>query len=173
MSQRALLLVGLVGSLGSCSFDGSPGSEPDAAPVDSSIDGPPDRPIAQCLGTYEVVAGAPAGSRYRKLAVAKSVADHTAACAADNAHLVVLDSDLETTAMEAFATKRNGFFWVGLKDELAEGVWVTAKGVPATYLPWAKEKPNGGLISNCALQAGNQLFDFDCGGSYPAVCECD
>jgi Lectin C-type domain len=170
MTQRVLLLLGL---LGGCSFDGSAGVDPDAMPIDSAIDGMPDTPVRQCASTYVQVAGAPVASRYRMLPASGSVAQQTAMCAGDGAHLVVIDDVVELTALQIYAPKRNGFFWVGLTDEAVEGEWRTSKGEVASYLPWKKGQPDGGTTANCALLADNELVDFGCSGGYPSVCECD
>lgn len=169
MTQRLLLL----GLLGGCSFDGSAGTDPDAMPIDGVIDAMPDTPVSQCASTYVQVAGAPVGSRYRMLPTSVSVAQQAATCARDGAHLVVIDDVVELTALQIYAPKRNGFFWVGLTDEAVEGVWQTSTGEVASYLPWKKGQPDGGTMANCALLADNELVDFSCVGAYPSVCECD
>ncbi len=173
MRQWVLPILGI---LGGCAFDGSSGSlpEPDAR-VDAPpmVDAMPDTPMVDCPAGYEAVLGAPMGSRYKRLAHAKPLAAHAAICAADGTHVVTIESPMESLAMQGFAPKRNGYFWLGITDAATEGQWLAPGGQVATYLPWYPTQPNGGFAQNCALQADGSWFDFQCDVSYPTVCECD
>jgi hypothetical protein len=174
MTLRVAVLIGLASG---CAFSGSTGSTPDAAP-DAIVDGPledatPDGPTLKCPNGYEVVPGAPATSRYRKLTKPEMHAKQVATCLAEGTHLVVIDSAAEASAVAAFAVPPMMFFWVGASDAVVETVWMTAKNAPAAYLPWAAGQPNGGALENCALQNGGALFDFPCNRSYASVCECE
>lgn len=177
MRQRVLLILGI---LGGCSFDGSSGSPPDVpdARVDARprVDAMPDTPMADCPAGYEAVPGAPLGSRYKKLAIAKPQATHAATCALDGTHVVTIESATESAAMQSFATKHNGYFWLGITDAATEGQWRAPGGQLATYLQWSQGnpiQPDGGTAHNCALQSAMGWFDFACEASYPTVCECD
>jgi Lectin C-type domain len=158
--------------LAGCAFSASTSESPDAADIDARIDARVDAPPQACAG-YVTVPGAPATSRYRLLDRARAVADLTAQCAADGAHLVVIDDMAEFNAVGAVAIRLGGFFWVGVGDAAVEGKWMTAKGAPATFLPWDRTQPNGLLTENCVLQGPSAFFDFRCSSSYPSVCECD
>lgn len=132
--------------------------------------------MADCPAGYEAVPGAPLGSRYKRLAVAKPLATHTAACAVDGTHVVTIESPTENLAMHGFAVKRNGYFWLGITDAATEGQWRAPGGQLATYLPWSQAnpmQPDGGAAHNCALQSEGFWFDVACDVSYPTVCECD
>ena len=171
MTPRALVLIGL---LGGCAFSGSPGVVPDAGPDGPPEDAMPDTPLLKCPLTYELVAGAPLTSRYRKLDRADPYAKQAAQCAGEGAHLVVIDDAAESAAIDAYATKRNGFFWIGISDSATEATWMTEKNQPATYLPWKLLEPNGGINENCVLQSVAGMWnDFSCGYGFPSVCECD
>lgn len=169
------MLIGLVG-FGGCSFEGNSGSPdtPDAA-VDAPIDS---SPVVTACPSYQLVVGTPLSSRYRKLDVAKDVATQAAMCAADGAHLVVVDDAAERAAIEEYGRNSKGFFWIGLSDSETEGVWKTATGriVASTELPWGMKQPEMGPAADqedCVLQAGGKYYDFRCTSAYVAVCECD
>ncbi len=67
--------------------------------------------------------------------------------------------------------------WVGIDDEVVEGMYVTVRGQPATYLPWAPGQPdNKGPPpgEDCiAALSSNQYDDQDCTQSLSALCECE
>lgn len=170
MTLRALVLIGL---LGGCAFSGSAGTAPDDGGPDGPPDAMPDTPLLKCPLTYEVVVGAPVTSRYRKLDKADTNAKQAAHCAAEGAHLVVIENAAEGAAIDGYAIKRNGFFWIGVSDAATEATWMTAKNQPATYLPWRTAEPNGGALENCVLQSGGEWGDFRCDAGFPSVCECD
>jgi hypothetical protein len=170
------VVVVLLGFIGGCSFEGSAGQVLDAAP-DAIVDGPqedapPDAPMLKCPAGYDVVPGAPATSRYRKLTNAATPAKHGSVCTGEGTHLVVLDSAAETMAIATYANAPT-YLWVGVSDAAVETVWLTAKNLPAAYLPWHVGQPDGGIVENCVLLSGLELHDFTCARSYPSVCECD
>lgn len=165
-----------------CAFSGSPGRDlpPDAAPPDAEVDSMP--VTTTCPASYQIVAGTPLTSRYRKLDVAKTWDQQAALCTADGTHLVVFDSDAERRAIENFGANVRSFFWIGMTDRETEGEWKTVKGqvVPAAELAqlWGPGQPaSGGAADNedCMLiGSGNRTYyDYACGASFVGVCECD
>ncbi|XP_027218034.2 uncharacterized protein [Penaeus vannamei] len=45
--------------------------------------------------------------------------------------------------------------WLGIRDDIEEGVWVTDKDEKEiTYFNWVQSQPNGGTIENCAVMKG-------------------
>ncbi|MEZ4361824.1 MAG: lectin-like protein [Kofleriaceae bacterium] len=165
MNATVVLALGM---LAGCAFVGSSNVPPDA----SEPDAPPDAAVPQCA-SFQTIPGAPATSRYRQLAVSRTVAAQRTACGDEGGHLVVIDSAAEAAAVEAFAVTRGGFFWIGLGDAAVEGEWMTEKSQPAMYLAWDRTQPDGGVGESCVLQGMERFFDFRCDAEYPSVCECD
>ena len=164
-------------SMIACSFDRPPpdNASPDAS-AEPTIDSAPSQRL--CPTSYQVVAGAPSSSRYRKLEVADGAMEQASLCAADDSHLVEIDSQAESNAIEAFGANARNFFWVGLSDRETEGVWRTPTGkiVPAVEIVWGPSQPAAGAAAeteDCVLLGGGKYYDFSCSASYAAVCECD
>lgn len=174
-----------IAALAGCAFSGSAGSDvtPDAAPdatPDAEVDGMPVTNL--CTTAYQIVVGTPLTSRYRKLDVAKSWDQQAALCAADGAHLVVLESDAERRAIETFGANVRGYFWIGLTDREVEGEWKTVKGqvLSAADLTalWGPSQPATGTaadLEDCVLLgAGSRsYFDYACASAFVGVCECE
>jgi len=86
------------------------------------------------------------------------------------------DDLAELDALDAIS--QNGStpgYWVGISDAATEGTWLTVLGAAATYLPWKpapNAQPNGGTADNCVVGAASELWDVNCGLTYPFTCEC-
>jgi hypothetical protein len=89
-------------------------------------------------------------------------------CAADGAHLVIVDDSTEASLLQNS--------WNGVNDIANEGVWMTVLGTPATYLDWLPMEPDGGTLENCVRfqDSSNQISDWDCTVDVrEAYCECE
>lgn len=155
------------GLSGSCVPAGQPGPGSDAG-VDGMIDGG----RAGCPSGYATAGGS---AHLYKLLVnvtwdeAKIACDRTTTAA----YLAVPDdaTELANLATVAAATP----FWVGIDDKDSEGTFVTQKGVPVTFKPWAPGEPDdsmGGQDCVAAI-AGGQIETDKCGTRFAAVCECE
>ena len=148
---------------------------------DAGVDGPPgiDAPITGCPNGYLPLPGAPAGHRYRLLGATATWVVQSAACTqtTTSAYLAVPDdaAELQELATIAAATP----FWVGIHDMATDGTFVTVRGAPATFLPWATGEPDNGTNppEDCvAAASATQLMDDRCDNGqakYVAVCECE
>jgi len=65
--------------------------------------------------------------------------------------------------------------WVGIDDIVVEGNYLTVRGQPETYLPWASGQPdNAPPGEDCVAALSSATYDDDqCSLSLPAVCECE
>ena len=150
--------------------------------IDAGVDGRPGidaPPVTGCPAGYNPLPGAPAGHRYRKLGTAATWVVQSADCTqtSSSAYLAVPD---DATELQELATIAAGTpFWVGIHDMTTDGTFVTVRGVPATFLPWAPGEPDNGINppEDCvAAASATQLMDDRCDNGqakYVAVCECE
>lgn len=149
-----------------------PGDNPGPAP-DAAIDAPIDGPNVGCPSGYAEIAGS--AHRYKPLTNV-SWDDARTACrlTSASAYLAVPDDATELTNLASAATAP---FWIGLDDKAAEGMFVTQKGVPATFKPWQAggvEPDNGPPDEDCveAISA-TEIATNRCGNKHAAICECE
>ena len=102
--------------------------------------------------------------------------EHQANCSSEGGYLAIPDDATEQQAILDIAGGNT--IWIGVDDMASEGDYVTVKGVPATYLPWAPGEPNnsggpGSGPANCEQLQDDGFHDFRCNNDAPAVCECE
>ena len=142
-----------------------PGSEPGPdAGVDAPIDG---TTSVGCPSPYAPISGS--AHRYRKLTnlswdQAKAMCALTSAAA----YLAVPDDATELANLASIAGTP---FWVGLDDQAMQDTFITSKGVPATFLPWAPGEPRGDACVNAV--SATKIATDKCSTKHDAVCECE
>jgi hypothetical protein len=152
-----------------CSFR-SPHGSPDAPSesVDASVDAPP--AVQACLNDPTYVADG-TGRRYKYIS---QDADYDTAidrCAADGAHLPVIDSMAENTYVRSLGTND---IWLGFNDLAEENTFRWTTGAPATFTRWAGGEPNDENTEDCTyLRSDGQWNDTACEEAKRPVCECD
>jgi hypothetical protein len=154
------------GLSGTCVTTGAPGPGADAG-VDARTDAPAS---VGCPSGYDPINGSP--HRYKLLAgaswdEAKLMCDRTSTAA----YLAVPDDAAELMNLATLATPP---FWVGIDDKATDRVYVTQKGVQATFLPWADGQPGTGPQEDCVhAVSATQIATDRCGTRRAAVCECE
>ncbi len=139
-------------------------------PVDPQLDalvdsGPPPR----CASNPDYTVRGTQANRYREV-IDQAWQDGADACVADEAHLAVPDTAAEAAAL----APANGGVWIGVDDRASEGVWMTALGRQASYLPWGTLQPSGGTTENCVELPSDRSFnDLGCTAHRSAICECE
>jgi hypothetical protein len=151
----------------SCVPAGAPGSGPG---IDAGIDAPGDAmPAGKCPSDYAAVAGS--AHLYKALSgvnwdAARMMCDQTS-----RAYLAIPDDAAELAAIATLATAP---FWIGINDKDNQGTFVTQKGAPASFLPWAAGQPNLGPQNDCvAAISSTQIATDRCSNKQAAVCECE
>ena len=61
--------------------------------------------------------------------------------------------------------------WIGLSDNLEEGVFRWRDGTYANYTRWGPIEPNGNLIENCVYLYNHWWLDSPCNVGVPFICE--
>jgi hypothetical protein len=147
---------------------GTPGLD---AGVDAAIDGTLG---AACPADYAAVAGSLHVYK-RILAVTWDQARIACKATSASAYLAVPDDATELVNQDTIAMTAP--FWVGIDDVAQPGTFVTQKGVPAVFLPWAPGEPNDGNPAKpqrCVNAISTtQIATDECNKSHVAVCECD
>jgi hypothetical protein len=122
------------------------------------------------------LAGGTTGHKYKRLTTASDWNTQLNACAATslNAYLAIPDDQTELDALGTFAS---AVIWVGIDDLANEGMYMTVKNQPATFLPWAAGEPNNGPPEEDCVSADDTtstLLSTDrCSLVYIAICECE
>lgn len=149
-----------------CVPAGAPGPGNDAG-VDAAEDA---MPVNKCPSGYAAVAGSV--HLYKALAgVTWDEAKMQCELTSRAAYLAVPDDAGELANLATVATPP---FWVGLDDKAASGMFVTQKGAPASFLPWAPGQPNLGPQNDCvAAISATQIATEKCSVKHAAVCECE
>lgn len=142
------------------------GPGPDAG-VDAAIDGPV---MAGCPASYAPIGGST--QVYRALSNVSWDEAANQCRAAGAAYLAVPDDAAELADL---ATLVAAPFWIGIDDKQTRGMFVTQKGAPATFLPWAEDEPDQGSPPKECVEAvsSRQIATERCGTKRPAVCECE
>jgi hypothetical protein len=167
-----VVLCGCRGILGIHDVDNGPPDVrgPDSPAPDGSFD--PDTPNL-CPSDFMTLPGGTA-HRYKLLVGDDNYLSQANDCeaAAPNTYLAIPDDQQELLAMLTVAQTT---CWVGIDDRVQENTFVTAKGVPATFLPWANGQPNDNLGGEDCVEAltSMQFNDTDCNANLPAICECE
>jgi hypothetical protein len=151
-----------------CVPAGSPGPGPG---VDAGVDAPGDAmPVTRCPSDYAPVAGS--AHLYKALSdvnwdAARMMCKQTSAAA----YLAIPD---DATELANLATVATAPFWIGIDDQGNQGDFVTQKGVPAMFLPWASGEPNMTGQNDCvdAISA-TEIATEKCSNKHAAVCECE
>ncbi len=171
--MRAVAILAVVGG---CGFR-VPGAGDDATIVDAAVDAGADAapdafvPLPACMTDVRYTNGPVAGHRYRR--TDSSDRDGAVdACAADGAHLAVIETPAEDAFVHAFG---NSDFWIGYDDLKTEGTFRWVKSTLTTYDNFQGSEPNDSGVEDCTyVQNGNGSWnDTNCGDQRPAVCECE
>jgi lectin-like protein len=145
---------------------------PAGAPGPGNDAGVPDDggPVNKCPSGYAAIAGS--AHLYKALAgVSWDEARMMCALTSKAAYLAVPDDAAELSSLATVATPP---FWIGLDDKATSGMFVTQKGAPASFLPWAGGQPNLGAQNDCvAAISPTQIATEKCGVKHAAVCECE
>jgi len=88
------------------------------------------------------------------------------------AYLAVPD---DATELANLATLVAAPLWVGIDDKQQRGSFITQKGAPATFLPWAEDQPDQDPPAKDCVEAvsSTQIATERCGTKRTAVCECE
>lgn len=147
-----------------------PGGAPGPG-ADAGVDAPSDAmPAGKCPAGYAAVAGS--AHLYKALAgvswdEARMMCDQSSRAA----YLAIPD---DATELANLATVAGPPLWLGLDDKGDEGNFVTQKGAPAVFLPWAPGQPNLGAQNDCvAAISATQIATEKCSVKHAAVCECE
>lgn len=149
---------------------------------DAGIDAPPgDAPAVGCPGNYAPLPNAPDNlHRYRRAPENLTWDAQRTFCAqtAPNAYLAIPNDVGELAGLATVAVTTP--FWVGVHDQMTEGTFITVRGDPATFLPWAAGQPDnnaGGMGEDCVAATPTTISDERCTGGgndlRPAICECE
>ena len=159
-----------------CRFDlpAGPGDAPKDAPTHMDSDGPPpDGPSVQrCLtdSTY-VDPGLGNSHRYKRL---DADADYDTAidrCAADGAHLAVVNDAAENNYLRGLHTTD---MWIGYDDLTQENSFRWITGATGGHNGFSGMEPNDNGVEDCTyLRTNGSWNDTDCGELKRPVCECD
>ncbi len=101
-------------------------------------------------------------------------AEARAACAAQGYQLLSAnDADEHAFVVEVFTTRYpRHSWWLGLTDEVKEGVWVWEDGTPANFTRWWFWEPNDWEGEDCAEFRPDGFWnDNDCGQRIRFICE--
>jgi Lectin C-type domain len=174
---RAAALACL-GVWSACSFrspdassDGDGNAEPDAA---ASPD-VPDADAPRCLTDASYQDNAATGHRYKVLGQSVNYDAAIDQCAADGAHLAVVNDTAENTALTTLLTATGGGneAWIGFDDLTIEGIYKWVTGAAGMNL-YAGVEPNNDNNEDCtALRLDGKWHDNGCEGSRRPLCECD
>lgn len=136
--------------------------------TDGGVDGPPD--TGACPASYASLPNA--GTHVYRVAASADWVTQRDGCEADGGYLAIPDTVEE---LEAITTAAAADAWVGIHDRITEDSFVTVKGDPAMFLPWAPNEPNNAGNQDCvaALMASPNIATYPCSMSFAAVCECE
>ena len=142
----------------------------DAPPL---IDGPDIDAAGGCPSGYNALTGA---NHLYKLVPTATWNAQDAGCKAtspSSAYLAIPDDAAELAAFATLAV--TGKFWVGITDSATEGTFLTVKGAPQVFLPWAPGEPDDGMGGQDCVSgiSATQIETDKCSTQFPAICECE
>ena len=167
LQRRAAVagLVILVGSWG-CRFEPEGFGDQDSNPGGGSM------VSAMCASNplYQKVMDSAHG--YRRVDTPMTYDEAFATCAADGAHLVVIEDSTENARVGDLASNRPG--WIGFNDLDVERTFRWVTGSTSEFVAWEVGQPDSRGGEDCAtLQSDKEWHDYPCGDLFPFVCECD
>ncbi len=132
-------------------------------------------------------------NKYRVLTTPMTFADAVNECQTDGGRLAVIENANESTALANYLDSRNIFAfgcldtcaWIGLSqpagvtDPNSDWTWIDGTDndpLDATRYGWSADEPNdffGPGSEQCASILGQDWIDLGCGGTQPAICECN
>jgi hypothetical protein len=149
---------------------GADDESPDAA-AEAPADAAPDAPRVPACMTDSSYSN---NGEHRYKLHAQSADYDTAIdrCAAEGAHLIVVDSIEESDYLR---TLTDNDVWIGLDDLTVENQFRWVTGAVSAYRRWVPGEPtNSGAGEDCVYaRPDNQWNDTNCGDSRRVVCECD
>ncbi len=168
---RAAASIACLGAWAGCSFESPrlPASTDDAPPADP--DAPPDAPyVPACMADATYTANPLTGRRYKIHAQNVNYDAAIDRCAADGAHLAVVDDLVENTYLSDLLANDA---WIGFDDLTEEGAYKWITGAPG-YDGFRNPEPNNDSNEDCAvLRTNGNWHDFGCEAGLHAICECD
>jgi hypothetical protein len=170
-AARAAIAASLacLGAWSGCSFGAPrlPASE-DAPQLDP--DAPPDAPYVPACMTDPSYSNN-GGHRYKRLAQDTSYDTAIDRCAADGAHLAVVDDLTENNYLRGLHTAD---MWIGFDDLTEENVFRWITGATSTFTAWSTNEPNDNGVEDCTYLRPNGTWnDTSCGDQKRPICECD
>jgi hypothetical protein len=92
-------------------------------------------------------------------------------CAADGAHLAVIDTQEENDHLRMLGQD----LWIGFDDLTVEGTFLWVTGSQSAFEQFMGAEPNNAMMrEDCAtLRADGTWNDTDCDQNHAAICECD
>ena len=138
-------------------------------PIDAGVD-----TGMGCAPMFSALPGVP-GHLYYLFTTTSDFTSQRTACAAQGGitYLAIPDDANELQALYTLAAQPA--VWVGIDDEVVEGNYLTVRGQPATFLPWAASQPdNAPPGEDCvAAISASTLDDQQCTNKLRAICECE
>ena len=156
----------------SCTFRILSDSPDDAPPAsvdaDPGIDSPP---MQACLTDSSYVTTASTDHRYKYISQDIDYDTAIDRCAADGAHLAVIDSIDENTYVRGLG---GGDLWIGFNDLAQENTFRWLTRASSSFTRWSGGEPNDSGVEDCTYLPPNAMWnDTSCGDLKRAVCECD
>ena len=159
-----------------CRFSGPPpatGDDGDDGPAnpapDASADAVPDAYVPACMTDPSYSNNGP--HRYKAYAQGTDYDTAIDRCAADGAHLVVVDSMVENEYLRTLITNDA---WIGLDDLTTEGTFRWVTGATSAFRRFIGTEPNNAGGEDCTyLRDDGTWNDTGCEDSKRPLCECD
>jgi Lectin C-type domain len=159
-----------------CRFD-LPSATRDGPAKDSPGNGSADAPAVapRCMTDASYQANSATGHRYKVLSQSVNYDTAIDQCAADGAHLAVVNDTAENTALTSILTATGGGNegWIGFDDITVEGVFKWVTGVAGVNL-YSGVEPNNDNNEDCtAMRPDGTWHDVGCESATRPLCECD
>jgi len=127
-----------------------------------------------CSPAFQPLAGT-SGHLYQLFATASDFLTQRGTCAVQGpaAYLAIPDDASELQALMTLSAAPQ--IWVGFTDEVAEGQFLTVRGDPPLFLPFAPGQPDDAPPGEDCVSAlsNGQIEDDRCDLTFPMVCECE